>query len=95
MPMDGKTQTCGFLDQMSTEQLYDLIRTDFESSEEGNTDLTIRILEVIKERERKEHPENSTDVKKAWDTKKAVQECVWTVGKAVTASRGCCSGGFL
>lgn len=67
MPMDGKTQTCGFLDQMSTEQLYDLIRTDFESSEEGNTDLTIRILEVIKERERKEHPENSTDVKKAWD----------------------------
>ena len=30
MPMDGKTQTCGFLDQMSTEQLYDLIRTDFE-----------------------------------------------------------------
>lgn len=67
MPMDGKTQTCGFLDQMSTEQLYDLIRTDFESSEEGNADLTIRILEVIKERERKEHPENSTDVKKAWD----------------------------
>lgn len=67
MPTDGKTQTCGFLDQMSTEQLYDLIRADFESSEEGDVDLTIRILEVIRERERKEHPENSTDVKKAWD----------------------------
>ena len=36
MPTDGKTQTHGFLDQLSTEQLLDLIRTDFDSGEEGD-----------------------------------------------------------
>ena len=66
MPTDGKTQTNGFLERLSTEQLLDLMREDFESSESGDSELTDRILEVIEKREKEEPTGLSSDVNQAW-----------------------------
>ena len=48
MPTDGRTQTYGFLDQLSTEQLLNLLRADFDSSEDGDDEQIFQILEVLK-----------------------------------------------
>lgn len=66
MPTDGKTQTNGFLDRLSTEQLLNLMREDFESSESGGGELTDRILEVIERREKAKPTALSSDVDQAW-----------------------------
>lgn len=66
MPTDGKTQTQGFLDQLSTEQLLDLVGADSEFSEDEDDDLTLRILEVIEEREKANPTGLLPDVDKAW-----------------------------
>lgn len=66
MPTDGKTQTNRFLDRLSTEQLLDLMREDFESSESGDGELTDRILEVIEKREKEKPTGLSSDVDQAW-----------------------------
>ena len=66
MPTDGNIQTHGFLDQLSTEQLLDLVRADFEASETGDDDLTLRILEVIEEREKANPTGLLPDVDQAW-----------------------------
>lgn len=66
MPTDGKTQTNRFLDQLSTEQLLDLMREDFESSESGDGELTDRILEVIEKQEKEKPTGLSSDVDQAW-----------------------------
>lgn len=67
MPTDGKIQTYGFLDQLSTEQLLELVRADFESSEDGDDALTSRILEVIKEREKTQSTGLLSDADQAWE----------------------------
>lgn len=67
MPTDGKTQTNGFLDQLSTEQLLDLMREDFESSESGDDERIDRILEVIEKREREKPTGLFSDVDQAWE----------------------------
>lgn len=66
MPTDGKTQTNGILDRLSTEQLLDLMREDFESSESGDSELTDRILEVIEQREKEKPTGLFSDVDQAW-----------------------------
>ena len=66
MPTDGKTKTKGFLEQLSTEQLLDLMREEFESSDDGDDELTDRILEVIEKREKEEPTGLLTDVDQAW-----------------------------
>lgn len=66
MPTDGKTQTNGFLDRLSTEQLFNLMREDFESSESGGGELTDRILEVIERREKAEPTGLFSGVDQAW-----------------------------
>lgn len=53
MPTDG---TYGFLDQLSTEQLTDLLRADFDASEDGDNEMIFRILEVIERREEESLP---------------------------------------
>lgn len=67
MPTDGKTQTNGFLDQLSTEQLLDLMREDFESSESGDDERIDRILEVIEKREKEKPTGLFSDVDQAWE----------------------------
>lgn len=67
MPTDGKTQTHGFLDQLSTEQLLDLIRTDFDSGEEGDDELINRILEVIERREKEQPTGLLSGAGQAWE----------------------------
>lgn len=67
MPTDGRTQAYGFLDQLSAEQLLDLIRADFESSEEKDDALTDRILEVIEEREKTQPTGLLPDIDRAWE----------------------------
>ena len=67
MPTDGKSQTYGFLEQLSTEQLLDLVWADSESSENGDDDLTFRILEVIEKREQENPSGIFPDVDKAWE----------------------------
>lgn len=66
MPTDGNTQTNGILDRLSTEQLLDLMREDFESSESGDSELTDRILEVIEQREKEKPTGLFSDVDQAW-----------------------------
>lgn len=67
MPTVGKTQTYGFLDQLSTEQLLDLVRADFESPEDGDDELIIHVLEVIEQREKENSPETASHVDQAWE----------------------------
>ena len=67
MPTDGKTQTNGFLERLSTEQLLDLMREDFESSESGDDERIDRILEVIEKREREKPTGLFSDVDQAWE----------------------------
>lgn len=67
MPTDGKTQTYGFLEELSTEQLLDLIPADLESEEDGDDELTFRILEVIEQREKENPTGLLPDVDQAWE----------------------------
>ena len=67
MPTDGSTQTYGFLDQLSIEQLLDLMREDLESPEGGDGELTSRILEVIEKREKENPTGLFSDVDHAWE----------------------------
>lgn len=67
MPTDGNTQAYEFLDRLSTEQLLNLLRADFDSPEEGNAGLTFRILEVIEEREKRNPTGLLSDAGQAWE----------------------------
>lgn len=67
MPTDGNTQAYEFLDRLSTEQLLNLLRADFDSPEEGNDGLIFRILEVIEEREKRNPTGLLSDVDQAWE----------------------------
>lgn len=67
MPTDGRTQTYGFLDQLSTEQMLNLLRADFDSSENGDDEQIIHILEVIEKREREHDPDSLPDAGRAWE----------------------------
>lgn len=67
MPTDGKTQTYGFLEELSTEQLLDLIPADLEPEEDGDDELTFRILEVIEQREKENPTGLLPDVDQAWE----------------------------
>ena len=56
-----------YLDQLSTEQLEELLRSDSKTMENGNDDSIFYILEMIEKRE-KEHPTGRLpDVDKAWE----------------------------
>lgn len=67
MPTDGKTQSYGFLDQLSTEQLLDLIRADSDSPENEDNNLIFHILEVIDRREKENPTGLIPDVDQAWE----------------------------
>jgi len=64
MPRNSGTNAQGFLDRLSTEQLLELLRTE---REDGDDDLTNRILEVIEEREHAHPTGLLPDVDQAWE----------------------------
>jgi len=65
MAKNGKVQDYAYLDQLSTEELEELLRAD--SPESSHDDVILHILEVIEERE-KEHPTGRLpDVDKSWE----------------------------
>lgn len=57
----------GYLDRLSTEQLEELLRADFESDEDSNVDVIFHILEVIEKRERGNPTGQLPDTKMAWE----------------------------
>lgn len=64
--MEEKENKYGYLNQLSTTYLEGILRADIESSEDGDTDMILYILEVIEKRE-KEHPTGRLcDVDQAW-----------------------------
>jgi len=64
MPRNSGTHAQGFLEQLSTEQLFELLRTE---SQDGDDDLTFRILEVIEKREDADPSGLLPDVDQAWE----------------------------
>ena len=44
-------EKCAYLNRFSTEQLMELLRADFASSESGQEDVVFHILEVLEKRE--------------------------------------------
>lgn len=57
----------GYLNRLSTEQLEELLRADFESDENSDVDVIFHVLEVIEERE-KAHPTGRLpDIDMAWE----------------------------
>ena len=55
-----------YLDQLSTQQLEEILRADIESPDCGDDGIIFYILEMIEKRER-EHPTGRlTDIEKAW-----------------------------
>lgn len=64
MHANGGTQAC--LDQLSTDQLLDLLRAEPEAPEDGDDGLTMRILEVIEARERVRPTGLLPDPDRAW-----------------------------
>lgn len=64
MHANGGTQAC--LDQLSTDQLLDLLRAEPEAPEGGDDGLTMRILEVIEARERVRPTGLLPDPDRAW-----------------------------
>lgn len=64
--MAKNNEKYAYLNQLSTEQLEELLRMDMEASRSGNEDVIFHILEVIEQREN-EHPTGCIpDVDKAW-----------------------------
>lgn len=67
MAKNDGNEKYAYLNRLSTEQLEELLRADFESPEHGDTDVIFHILEVIKKRE-EEHPTGRLpDVDKSWE----------------------------
>ena len=56
-----------YLDQLSTAQLMELLRADYESKENGCDDVVFHILEVMEEREKQASSSQLPDQKEAWD----------------------------
>lgn len=56
-----------YLDQLSTEQLEELLRADFDSNDESNVDIIFHILEVIEKREKSNPSGRLPDTNKAWE----------------------------
>ena len=56
-----------YLDQLSTEQLMELLRADYESKENGCDDVVFHILEVMEEREKQASSSQLPDQEEAWD----------------------------
>lgn len=67
MAKNDGNEKYAYLNRLSTEQLEELLRADFESPEHGDTDVIFHILEVIEKRE-EEHPTGRLpDVDKSWE----------------------------
>lgn len=60
-----KTEKYAYLDQLSTEELEELLRADIESPENDNDEVIFHILEVIKKREQENPTGDTFDVEKA------------------------------
>lgn len=66
----AKRNSCekyGYLDRLSTDQLEELLRADFESDEHSDVDVIFHILEVIEKRERTHPTGRLPDTKLAWE----------------------------
>lgn len=57
----------GYLNRLSTEQLEELLRADFESDENSDVDVIFHILEVIEEREKKHPTGRLPNATMAWE----------------------------
>lgn len=66
--MDNKIRKKAAFDHMSTEELEELIRTDFQVSEDSDVTDILLILEVIEKREKTNPSGKYTDVETAWDS---------------------------
>lgn len=66
MEAKDHAQIRAHLNQLNTEELEELLRTDFESNEESGDEMFFAILEVMEERERSHPTGRLPDVSKAW-----------------------------
>ena len=66
MADDRKNEKYAYLDQLSTEELNELLRADIESPESGDEDVVFHISEVIVQREKMNPTGFFIDVDQAW-----------------------------
>ena len=58
--------TYAYLDQLSTEQLEDLLRTDLTVQDQSNEEVVFRILEILEQREREQPTGRLPDAGQGW-----------------------------
>lgn len=56
-----------YLDQLSTQELQELLRADIDSPESGDDEAIFYILEVMEKRERKNPSDDSADLDRCWN----------------------------
>lgn len=56
-----------YLDQLSTQELQELLRADIDSPESGDDEAIFYILEVMERRERKNPSDDSSDLDRCWN----------------------------
>lgn len=66
MSKNNQYESDAYLDQLSMEQLEDLLRTDLNSPDEENDEAVFHILEVMKKREKENPTGRLPDKNKAW-----------------------------
>ena len=62
----GKDKKYAYLDQLTTEQLEELLRSDIESLESSNDGVISHVLEVIEQREKENPTGRLPDLEKSW-----------------------------
>ncbi len=67
MDDSGTSHKYAYLDQLSTEELEEILRADIESPESGDEAMIFYILEVIQKREQKNPTGRLADVNAAWE----------------------------
>lgn len=64
--MAKNNEKYAYLNQLSTEQLEELLRADMEASKPGNDEAVFHIMEVIEQRENQQPTGRIPDVEEAW-----------------------------
>ncbi len=61
-----KNPKYAYLEQLSTDELENLLRTDMDQSDDSDIDLILRATEILLEREERETGKPIVDVERAW-----------------------------
>ncbi len=62
-----KNPKYAYLEQLSTDELENLLRTDMDQSDDSDIDLILRATEILLEREERETGKPIIDVERAWN----------------------------